>query len=232
MPIELLSGTECYRSFSEWQEVEENQQDRLKEQWLLGQSISKSTRNYSDQVRCSLCLQTFQLSQTKTPSDSDLRENLHCPGCQINSRGRAALTLLLAERTNEHSIYLTEQLSSAFRFVRDKFANCMGSEYCEDENRLGKMRLQLRSICPGTELRIEDVTALQMDDDSVDAIGSFDVLEHVPDYRAGLREFHRAQSSAPVMTRAANECTTCPRSFMETRSGARPCVTTTSPGIY
>ncbi len=40
-------------------------------------------------------------------------------------------------------------------------------------------------------VRNEDVTRLSFADASLDIILCFDVLEHVPDYRAALREFHR-----------------------------------------
>jgi len=44
-------------------------------------------------------------------------------------------------------------------------------------------------------VRNEDVTQLSFDDSSVDIVLSFDVLEHVPDYRTALREFHRVLDS-------------------------------------
>ena len=40
-------------------------------------------------------------------------------------------------------------------------------------------------------IRFEDVTRLSMESASLDAVVSFDVLEHVPDYRAALSEFAR-----------------------------------------
>lgn len=43
----------------------------------------------------------------------------------------------------------------------------------------------------GEVVRREDVTALTYADNSVARILSLDTLEHVPDYVAGLREFHR-----------------------------------------
>jgi SAM-dependent methyltransferase len=44
---------------------------------------------------------------------------------------------------------------------------------------------------PAMPVRNEDVTRLTFDDASFEMILCFDVLEHVPDYRAALSEFHR-----------------------------------------
>jgi ubiquinone/menaquinone biosynthesis C-methylase UbiE len=40
-------------------------------------------------------------------------------------------------------------------------------------------------------LHHEDGCALTYANDSINVIGSFDVLEHIPDYRTALREFFR-----------------------------------------
>ena len=58
-----------------------------------------------------------------------------------------------------------------------------GSEFLRDGTRRGQVN--------GQGIRHEDVTALTLPTASLDLICSFDVIEHVPDYRRGLREFSR-----------------------------------------
>ena len=58
------------------------------------------------------------------------------------------------------------------------------------------------SDVPEEQVQFEDVTRLSFADASRDLVVSFDVLEHVPDYRQALREFARvlAPGGALVLT--------------------------------
>jgi SAM-dependent methyltransferase len=110
------------------------------------------------------------------------REALSCSHCTLNARMRAALQYLgdLA-LPKSAKIYMTEQVTPMFRHVSGRYPNTQGSEYLP-----GK---ELGSIHEG--IRCEDLQALTFAAESFDAIISLDVLEHIPDYRAGLREMCR-----------------------------------------
>jgi len=113
------------------------------------------------------------------------RERMVCPLCGMNNRQRAALHVaseaLGLRRTSR--VYMTEQVSSAFAHMRKRHPSLIGSEF----------------VGPGVEpghvgangVRHEDVMRLSLADGSLDAILTFDVLEHVPDYRRALAECHR-----------------------------------------
>lgn len=48
--------------------------------------------------------------------------------------------------------------------------------------------------------RIADVTSLPYADDSFDTVTAFEVLEHIPDFRRALREFHRVTRNNIIVT--------------------------------
>ncbi len=113
------------------------------------------------------------------------REHLRCPSCGLNNRKRAALHLfeLLLLPTKTAKIYTTEQTTRLFRQLKKRFPNTVGSEYLGD------------GILPGQKnrggIRHEDLTRLTFGSNGVDFILSFDVLEHVFDLEAALRECYR-----------------------------------------
>jgi SAM-dependent methyltransferase len=112
------------------------------------------------------------------------RERMVCPHCLLNNRLR--LSVQWFERISEGqnpAIYMTEQLTPLARYMVDHFKDVIGSEYLGTEHSPGQ--LNKRGI------RHEDVTALSFDDAMFDFVLSFDVLEHVPDYRKALAEFYR-----------------------------------------
>jgi 2-polyprenyl-3-methyl-5-hydroxy-6-metoxy-1,4-benzoquinol methylase len=111
------------------------------------------------------------------------RERLVCPICGLNNRMRAAVTFLRSCSRRTDLIYLTEQTTSLFRAVARLYPNNVGSEFLRDGTLPGNIN--------ANGLRHEDVTHLTFQDASFDVIGSFDVLEHVPDFRRALTEFHR-----------------------------------------
>jgi SAM-dependent methyltransferase len=111
------------------------------------------------------------------------REQLVCPHCHLNNRMRAAAGFLLSASKPDDILYLTEFVTPFFRVVASKRERTLGSEYLRDGT--------LRGATNAAGVRHEDVTCLTFPDGSFDVIGTFDVLEHVPDYRQALGEFFR-----------------------------------------
>lgn len=113
------------------------------------------------------------------------RERLVCPNCGLNARLRAALQLMLtnAGLNGESRIYLSEQTTPFFSALGQYTPHLIGSEYLRDGTPRGAVN--------GHGWRHEDITDLSFDDGRFDIVGSFEVLEHVPDYRTGLAEMCR-----------------------------------------
>jgi GT2 family glycosyltransferase/SAM-dependent methyltransferase/glycosyltransferase involved in cell wall biosynthesis len=111
------------------------------------------------------------------------RQHLVCT-CGLNARARAALHLLLERMrlTPAAAIYLMEQVTPLYAWLRTRFPRLVGSEY------LGE-RVPRGASLDG--IRNEDATRLTFADGSWDYVLSFDVFEHVPDYPAAFREAAR-----------------------------------------
>lgn len=112
------------------------------------------------------------------------REHLSCPGCGLGNRLRASLHLLLQELrpSRDDRIYITEQVTPLYSWLRDRFPSLAGSEYLGPDRTPGE-------VVDG--LRHEDMQRLSFPDGSLDMILSFDVLEHVPDERRAFAELWR-----------------------------------------
>jgi hypothetical protein len=111
------------------------------------------------------------------------REALSCMTSTMNARMRAALQYMnefMAVESNAR-IYMTEQVTPLFDLMSTRFPNLTGSEFLPGET--------LGSVKDG--IRCEDLSRLTFDDEQFDLVISFDVLEHVPDYHAALREIVR-----------------------------------------
>lgn len=139
--------------------------------------------------RCFICDENVLFS-IDTPADGgpvNWRETLVCPHCKLINRWRSCLhgfETICAPGIDDR-IYLTEALSPIYRKLAGRFPSLISSEYFPDET-FGEV-VQTHTI----PVRNEDVTSLSLSDSSMDIVLSFDVLEHVPDYRMALREFHR-----------------------------------------
>ena len=113
------------------------------------------------------------------------REGLICRGCSLNSRMRASIHLLLWALGPEprSRIYLTEQITALYRWVKLRFPDAVGSEYLRDgTQRGGSSRYGIRH---------EDLTALSFADESFDVVISLEVMEHIPDFRRAFSECAR-----------------------------------------
>jgi SAM-dependent methyltransferase len=125
----------------------------------------------------------------------DWREQASCPVCRVNARVRLGLMLVqhALRGVRRPDVYLTEQASFAYLLARRLWPRTVGSEFVVDPMRRKQLTNYLRSIGGGffDRVRFGDVTRLGFIDHSFDAIASFEVLEHVPDWQRALREFAR-----------------------------------------
>jgi glycosyltransferase involved in cell wall biosynthesis len=121
------------------------------------------------------------------------REHLQCRSCGFVNRTRAAIHALYthAPPPPEARIYLTERVTPLYDWFASRWPGVVGSEY------LGP------GLPPGSVsaagVRHEDMANLSFESGSLDYILSFDVLEHVPDYGAALREAHRCLNPGGVL---------------------------------
>jgi hypothetical protein len=116
------------------------------------------------------------------------RETLTCRGCGLINRLRASIELFRTQANNSPGggIYLTERVTPLFAWLDRHYADVRGSEFFGDDKQPGE-------LCSIEELSVahEDVTRLSLGSGSIRHVLSFDVLEHVPDYRQALAQFHR-----------------------------------------
>ena len=124
--------------------------------------------------RCVLCRTDVHFELGEVPADGSLRETLRCPRCGCIARQRAVAGLLLglpaAARARS---YLTEQASTLYLALRKHLPGLQGSEWAPS---------------PWRRLRL---SAWLWRNGALAWVRHQDVLEHVPDFAAALREFAR-----------------------------------------
>jgi len=109
------------------------------------------------------------------------RERLVCRGCHLNARTRATIQVFenLLDAGKDDAIYLTEQTTPQFAWFREHYPNVLGSEFLGDNFKRGEVDAR--------GWRHEDLTRLSFDHDSLDFILSFDVFEHIPNFKSALK---------------------------------------------
>jgi len=175
------------RSFEEFQKFLTNNRDELAAQRHYEQTLFSGRPEFTVQGYCSGCDKITPLKvdlnwgNGRTPN---WRERLEC-ACGLNNRIRASLHFLsrLLNDPATARLYATEQVTALFLQLKKRFPQSIGSEFLRDGTLCGAVN--------AVGLRHEDVTALTFAGGSFDVVLSFDVLEHVPDYRAALREMAR-----------------------------------------
>jgi glycosyltransferase involved in cell wall biosynthesis/SAM-dependent methyltransferase len=112
------------------------------------------------------------------------REHLQCYRCRLVNRVRAAIHLwyTVAAPRPESVVYATEQATPLFSWLSSHHSHCFGSEFLDPSLSGGTIQNGLRN---------EDLTRLSFGPAELDCVLSFDVLEHVPDYRSALGEVFR-----------------------------------------
>lgn len=111
------------------------------------------------------------------------REHLNCK-CGFINRIRAAIHYAQTDinPADDEEIYITEQVTDLFKYLRQRHHNLIGSEFLNKDMASGEI---------SGAIRHEDVCKLSFPDDSFGLIMSFDVLEHVENLEAALAEVFR-----------------------------------------
>ena len=121
----------------------------------------------------------------------NFRERLICQRTRLNNRTRAALHIfstLLTPQPND-SIYVTEQLTPLYRWLKSSYADVQGSEYLSNLEWLKLLKLKLRSF--PEKLIHQDLTALTLKGETIGHVLSFDCFEHISDYLSAFKEVFR-----------------------------------------
>ncbi len=163
--------------------------EELRERRQFEQQLEESLGVLEESVfagQCWVCSRKQAFLYDRRYSDGvhvNWRERLVCPRCGLNNRLRLCVQVIERMAPRGASIYLTEQVTPLAACLTRRYERLEKSEYLGDGFTSGNV--DARGI------RHEDVTALSYGDRSFDCVLSFDVLEHVPDYRAALAEFGR-----------------------------------------
>jgi SAM-dependent methyltransferase len=151
----------------------------------------KEPRRFSIDGTCALCeaktvfRSGFDFSSIERGrSIPNLRENLVCTQCGLRSRLRHSLHLFLQELnpSADQSIYITEQLGAAYRWLKGRGFCVAGSEYMPEKGDFGTSTRGIRN---------ENLSSLTWPDDSFDFVLSFEVLEHVENVSLCLQQVLR-----------------------------------------
>ncbi|MBG99518.1 MAG: hypothetical protein CMN58_04120 [Solibacterales bacterium] len=121
------------------------------------------------------------------------RERLECPVTFLNNRTRFSMLVLdlLGDIRNGDYLYIMEQTTPLFKFLNQKFENLIGSEFLGAEVPCGSIS--------ESGIRHEDATKLSFNDNQLKVILSFDVFEHIPNYKKAFAECCRALQNSGTL---------------------------------
>lgn len=136
---------------------------------------------------CHVCQSRQPFSVIQQNGQVNWRETLRCPSCDLINRWRSSVHVFeaLCAPDNNSRIYITEAITPLYQQFRRRYPNTVGSEYAEGRKSGDWIKAH------GNRIQVQDVTALSFSRNAFDALLSFDVLEHVPDYPAAVEEFYR-----------------------------------------
>ena len=126
--------------------------------------------------------QLFSVSYLHSNGDEPAwRETVVCPECFNNSRMRFSIEYILKKHSHKY-IYCYEASTVTFKVLSKKINHLIGSEFLGEQYTSG-------DVVNG--ILHEDAMNLSFEDNLFDVMCSFDVFEHVADYKKALMEAHR-----------------------------------------
>ncbi len=175
--------------FRAWRGVREEEYRRRQQ---LEQSLAIDAESFGVPGHCHVCGRDVAFavdyqyaSGANGQRIPNWRERLVCPSCGLSNRLRSSIHAFreLAGARTDLDVFLTEQTTPLYRWFRDNYPRVTGSEFLGADAAPGTI--------DGRGVRNEDLTRLTFGTGSFDAILSFEVLEHIPDYRSALEEMAR-----------------------------------------
>ncbi len=114
--------------------------------------------------------------------DINWRERMICPLTGLNNRLRASIHLADFELglKEYHKIYITEQVTSLYNYIKIKVPDTTGSEFLGSDYVGGFINQE--------GIRHEDMTHLSFKDETFDFYLSFECFEHIPDFKKAFSE--------------------------------------------
>lgn len=159
--------------------------------WLWHETLGNQASPLSIDGICENCQRSTSFKFYSKPAQPggrfshrmDWRNEGKCQHCGLSALDRSLVRLLhLYGGSRLDHIYHVGQKSRSYRWLSRSFANVQGSQYVE-------------GLTPGfvdeQGLQQEDLTRLSFKNACFDAIYCSEVLEHIPDYTAALRECAR-----------------------------------------
>ena len=136
---------------------------------------------------CYVCGPKSEFEVSMSAGTVNWRETLRCRGCGLINRWRSCFHLFeqICNPTSTTSVYITEAVTPLHDLIHHRYPETTGSEFKPTIPSGEVVSVGDRPVL------IQDVTRLSFPTDSFDCVLSFDVLEHLPDYRAAIREFAR-----------------------------------------
>jgi len=193
--ITAISSYEEYNSY-----IKKNQKKYLLINSFERSLIPKKANNFLFEGYCYVCKTyvNFLVDFKNAYKVDDIlvpnwRETLICPKCGLNNRMRAAIDIFCRKFSpkKNSNIFITEQTTILYKEIKKMFPGIQGSEYLGDSIALGSHNNQ--------GIRNEDLTQLSFDNDKFDYILSFDVFEHIPNYKKALKECYRCLRPGGVL---------------------------------
>ena len=190
----LTGLADVFFNQGQYQEWHRLHADALRQRWLVEQNLGLLCR----QPGCLPGWSGLSHSQTQyrfTPNKPDepleLREQLICARTGLSARLRLSFQLGLT-LVDSFSVpaYISEQASAAYRWLKQRLPQLQGSEYFAPAGE-AKVAGKLRYLDINETPHFQDIMALSFDDSSFKLALSFDVLEHVHDFKTALAEMAR-----------------------------------------
>jgi SAM-dependent methyltransferase len=146
-----------------------------------------------DQARVDFAMDDLYSVESGGVRQLNWRERMVCPQCGLNNRVRASVHIFEVACANarDSAIWLTEQQSPLHAAMKRRYPGLVGSEFLGDDAIPGSVN--------AAGVRHESLTRPSFQSESLDAILSFDVFEHVPDVANAFRQCARVLKRSGIL---------------------------------